>query len=227
METVLMTACTRVDRGYFSVGSATDDADDPDPSRSPDRSLGTTPTPHHIELVDATGRLDMADAGWLHARLAEAFAHLGAPGEVRVRVIDDAEMDKAHQRYSGVAGTTDVLTFDLAEGASHRDGAPLDVDLLLCLDEADRQAAERGHREPRRELLLYALHGVLHCLGEDDHTPEGFAAMHAREDAVLRAIGVGAIFSAEPTTRLDNTHAPEADQRQTQEGDDRRTENDR
>lgn len=113
-------------------------------------------------------------------------------GEVRVKVVGDAEMAEAHVRYSGVEGTTDVLTFDLSEGASAR-GGPLDVDILVCADEARRQALEQGH-EPVREMLLYVLHGVLHCLGHDDHTDDGFARMHAEEDRILAEIGVGATF---------------------------------
>ena len=39
-----------------------------------------------------------------------------------------------------------------------------------------------------------ALHGVLHCTGFDDRDAAGAAAMHAEEDRILGAIGVGATF---------------------------------
>ncbi|MFN0010831.1 MAG: rRNA maturation RNase YbeY [Phycisphaerales bacterium] len=141
------------------------------------------------EVADATGRLTAAQVAWLRANLLAAMGHLGATGEVRVRVVGDVEMDAAHRRYSNVAGTTDVLTFDLREEAS----GPLDTDLLVCMDEAARAGAARGH-DAARELLLYCVHGVLHCLGEDDHEDAASARMHAREDEVLRAIGVGAVY---------------------------------
>lgn len=102
-------------------------------------------------------------------------------------------MAAAHEQYSGIAGTTDVLTFDLAEGGSAR-GAALDVDILVCVDEARRQGTDRGH-EVERELLLYILHGVLHCLGHDDHDDDAFERMHAEEDRILTAIGVGPTFA--------------------------------
>ncbi|MBY0311015.1 MAG: rRNA maturation RNase YbeY [Phycisphaerales bacterium] len=126
------------------------------------------------------------------ATLAVGASGAVGGGEVRVKIVGDAEMAEAHVRYSGVEGTTDVLTFDLAEGASARGGA-LDVDILVCADEARRQALEHGH-DPVREMLLYVLHGVLHCLGHDDHTDDGFARMHAEEDRILAKIGVGATF---------------------------------
>lgn len=125
-----------------------------------------------------------------------AMERLGATGEVRVRLVEDAEMAAAHQRHCGVPGTTDVITFDLTEGGSAR-GKALDVDLLVCADEAERQARTRGH-EVRGEVLLYIVHGMLHCLGHDDHDEADASAMHAREDEVLTAIGVGATYATSP-----------------------------
>jgi len=145
-----------------------------------------------VTVAARAGDLCAQDLEWVAARGSEAVAHLGAVGEVRVLLVDDAAMADAHERHCGVAGTTDVITFDLAEGAG-ASGAPLDVDLVVCVDEARRQASARGI-PARREVLLYVVHGVLHCLGYDDHDEAASAAMHAREDEVLAAIGVGATY---------------------------------
>lgn len=133
-----------------------------------------------------------ASRAWLSDQAAAALRELGCRGEVRVRIVADAEMAAAHEQYSGVAGTTDVLTFDLREEPAG--AAPLDTDILVCIDEARRQAADRG-MPAERELLLYIVHGVLHCLGFDDHDEEAHRAMHAEEDRVLEAIGVGRTFA--------------------------------
>jgi probable rRNA maturation factor len=145
-----------------------------------------------VDLLDPGRALAPADLRWLHDMAAAAAAHLRLPpgSEVRVRIVRDAEMAEAHERYKGVPGTTDVLTFDLSSP-----GGPLDADLLICSDEAARQAAPRGI-PVAQELLLYIVHGMLHCLSYDDVTPDGAAAMHAREDEVLEAIGVGATYAA-------------------------------
>jgi probable rRNA maturation factor len=66
-------------------------------------------------------------------------------------------------------------------------------EVVLCVDEAARQAAEQGHTVAE-ELLLYAVHGLLHLCGYDDRTPADFAVMHAREDEILTHIGVGRLF---------------------------------
>jgi probable rRNA maturation factor len=146
-----------------------------------------------IELVDDRGLTDDRARRWVAERARLALRPLHCIGEVRVRVVDDAEMADAHERWSGVPGTTDVLTFDLRDTGQ----GPLDVDLLVCADEAARQADARGI-PPERELLLYVIHGVLHCLGFDDHDEAAAARMHAEEDRLLEAAGIGAIFAAAP-----------------------------
>lgn len=149
--------------------------------------------PGRVELIDATGRLPAADARWIADHAARALRVLDADGEVRVRVVADAEMAAAHLEYAEVEGTTDVLTFDMSELNADGTRVELDVDVLACLDEAERQAARRGH-PGRCELLLYVVHGVLHCLGFDDHGDDEYARMHREEDRVLEAIGVGSVF---------------------------------
>lgn len=157
-----------------------------------------------------TAAIDWADPGhflpaeatsWLLQNAAAALAVLQVAGHLSVRLIDDRLMTEAHNRYLGVNHTTDVLTFDLLGTTALRavsSGAltPIEVDLLVCGDEAVRQAKARAH-PVEQELLLYILHGVLHCLGFDDHDEAASARMHAEEDRVLRAIGVGATFARE------------------------------
>lgn len=146
-------------------------------------------TPVRATWEDRSGRLSDPDRVWLGHHLQVAAAHLGLSGEVRVVSVRDSDMSAAHARYMDDPTTTDVLTFDMRDGGE----GPLDTDILVCVDEAERQARERGH-EARRELLLYAVHGVMHCTGHDDHDQGDYEKMHEAEDAVLEAIGVGATF---------------------------------
>lgn len=164
--------------------------------------------PHvRLELTDATGRvaapaaqrlLDLLGRAVPIACNREAHRTNGHPraGEVRVRIVDDAEMSAQHEEFTGISGTTDVLTFDMSGEPDSRGVLLLDVDITVCLDEAARQGAKRGHA-PEGELLLYALHGVLHCLGHDDHDDDAYRAMHAAEDEILAAIGASVRFHAE------------------------------
>ncbi|HNB58983.1 MAG TPA: rRNA maturation RNase YbeY [Phycisphaerales bacterium] len=130
--------------------------------------------------------------------------------EVRVRLVRDDQMAAAHARHLSMDSTTDVLTFDLRDGDDDaRADRPLDTDILVCVDEARRQA-ERRNVPVEREALLYVLHGVLHCLGEDDHDDDAYRRMHEREDQVLRALGVGETFALPEQSRPGPSHSRSA-----------------
>jgi probable rRNA maturation factor len=150
-----------------------------------------------VDILDPDRLVAAPALRWLVDHARAAADALSAAGEVRVRIVDDAAMAAAHERYSNVPGTTDVLTFDLRRcgtGVPPVSSAPLDVDILICADEARRQAAPRGI-PLEHELLLYIVHGMLHCLGEDDHDEVAGVRMHQREDRVLTAIGVGPVYA--------------------------------
>lgn len=162
---------------------------DPDPDQPPSSDPGDQPT---LDLIDADGRLDAKALRWLHEAAGKALAdlHPASGGEARVRIVCDAEISRLHEAHLGDPATTDVLTFDHAEDPH----APMDVDICVCLDEARRQA-DRGAGEVERELLLYIVHGALHCSGYNDRDERSARRMHMREDEILRAIGVGAIYA--------------------------------
>jgi probable rRNA maturation factor len=136
-----------------------------------------------VELHDG-GLIGGQDVAWLRQSMVRLLP-LAAPSVRRlaVRLVDDAQMSVLHDRHMQDPSTTDVLTFV--------DGDEADV--AVCVDEARRRSEELGH-ELRRELLLYALHGMLHAAGMDDRTPEDFARMHAEEDRLLAAVGLQPTF---------------------------------
>lgn len=177
-----------------SESGDTDDPGSAGPARgsapTPDEPDQPPPTESALDVLDQTGRLDAGRCAWLVRHLRAAIHHLGAPVDcLVVTVVGDDAMTSLHVEHCGIAGSTDVLTFD--HGGT---GAAIDADIAICLDEAARRASEHGHAF-ERELLLYAVHGVLHCLGHDDHEQSDYDAMHAREDAILTAIGIGPTFT--------------------------------
>ncbi len=161
----------------------TSTAEPPEPSPGAPTAPGVT-----IDLIDAEGRLNATQRAWVVDHAARAIAPLGRRGEVRVRVVGDEAMAREHATHKGVTGTTDVLTFNLS------DDATLDADILVCADEAGRQGERLGHTT-ERELVLYIVHGVLHCAGHDDADETSAARMHAREDELLVQAGVGATYA--------------------------------
>jgi len=163
---------------------------DPDAAQPPEPSPSSE---HLVDLLDANSRLDAEAARWLRDAGLKALAAMrptDVGGEVRVRIVNDAEICRLHEAHLGDSSTTDVLTFDCANNPQ----APLDVDIVVCFDEAQRQADPRGGKV-ERELLLYIVHGALHCSGYDDHDNDSFRRMHHREDEILRSIGVGDVYA--------------------------------
>ena len=119
------------------------------------------------------------------ARLAATRA--GRAVELSFALVDDVEMADLHARYAGVEGPTDVLSFPLLE-------EPLLVgEVVISVDTARREAAKRGH-PAYDEVVLYAVHGVLHLLGEDDHDPVARRRMRRAERRTLAELGLPPVF---------------------------------
>ena len=113
-----------------------------------------------------------------------------APRSISIALVGDRRMAALHKKFSDVPGPTDVLTFELEHNAhGHTTGG----EIVLCVPFARREGKQRGNRA-ENELLLYALHGVLHLSGYDDRDPAAHQRMHAEEDRILREIGIGPVF---------------------------------
>jgi len=171
-------------------------------SDEPDSSPDAARPPIAIDLVLHTDEPDPPVTGWLEAMLLRAAEFAGLKrAELTVAVVEDGEMAELHEQYTGVAGTTDVLTFDLLDQPYTVDGEQaVEGDIVVCIDEAQRQAKSRQH-PARHELLLYAVHGLLHLMGEDDHDEDAYQRMHTREDALLERLGVGRLFDSNTQTQ--------------------------
>lgn len=183
-------------------------ADEPEPtpgqlSTSSPRSQSTPGSaPANPPGVELSFTLDTADtdppaAGWLETHLAEALRLSGVvTGSLSVTLIDDPTMIQLHADHCDDPTPTDVLTFDLADREPPAPGdtvTHIDGDIVICRDEAQRQAHAR-HHDARTELLLYAVHGLMHLLGEDDHDDQDYQRMHQREDQLLTDMGLGPVF---------------------------------
>ena len=107
--------------------------------------------------------------------------------ELAVTLVDDAEIAEMNWGFLGEDGPTDVLAFPL-EGP---DGSerPVVGEVVVSAERALAEAAARG-LEPREELALYVVHGVLHLAGHDDHDAGQRARMQEREREVLAAEGL-------------------------------------
>jgi probable rRNA maturation factor len=140
--------------------------------------------------VTVHGDVEDIDYNWLEVRTLEVLGCLCKQKcDLSILVVQDEEMSDLHLKHSGIAGTTDVLTFDHGS-----DGEFISADLAICFDVAVRESETRNH-PVQNELLLYIVHGILHCIGFDDHNDEDHKLMHQEEDRILKAIGVGVVWN--------------------------------
>ncbi|HWE97119.1 MAG TPA: rRNA maturation RNase YbeY [Tepidisphaeraceae bacterium] len=144
--------------------------------------------PLDLTITAATGKRFVP---FLRKHLKAAHVQLRpALSELSLALVGDAHMSKLHQQFMNIAGPTDVLTFPLEFDDRGREIAG---EVVICVDEAARQAKRRG-TPVERELLLYALHGMLHLSGFDDRTDPDFRRMHRTEDQILVRLGLGPVF---------------------------------
>jgi len=155
-----------------------------------------------LSVTAATGA---ALATYLRRHIAAAHAILKPPlAELSIALVGDRRMAELHEQFLGVAGPTDVLTFPLE---ADRRGRALSGEVVVCVPEARRRGAAEG-TGLKQEVLLYALHGLLHLCGFDDRTRSGFAAMHRTEDAILTTLGIGPIFWGDSPGKANATTKP-------------------
>jgi probable rRNA maturation factor len=134
----------------------------------------------------------------LRRRVLQAHQLLRSPlRELSLVLVGNHTMARLNRQFLHISGPTDVLTFELERNSR---GDATSGEIVICVQEAVRQARLRGI-DAGYELLLYALHGLLHLNGFNDKSQRGFKAMHRREDQILTALGVGPVFAPSRTRR--------------------------
>jgi probable rRNA maturation factor len=89
-------------------------------------------------------------------------------------LIDRAAMTRVHGEFLGDRTETDVITFSYGE-------------VLVCPAVARDRAPEHG-LDVEAEILLYALHGLLHLAGYDDTTPTAARTMATAQARLLKQV---------------------------------------
>ncbi len=109
-----------------------------------------------------------ASLAFLPRRLPAALS------EIEFVLVDRATMVRVHADFLDDPTETDVITFPYGE-------------IVVCPAVARDRAAEFGHAV-EDEVLLYALHGLLHLTGLDDATPAAAKKMAVAQAKLLRQV---------------------------------------
>ena len=99
-------------------------------------------------------------------------------GDVSIIFCSDNYILDVNMKYLQHDYFTDIITFDYCEGKV------LSGDLFISVDSV-RENAEHYGATFEEELRRVMVHGLLHLVGYDDHTPEEQKEMRAKENYYL------------------------------------------
>ncbi len=135
---------------------------------------------------------------WLDRAARRALELVKAPSntEIGLVVTSAEEVARLSEEYLKDGLAHDVLTFAFStekksdgEFILPPDGLSHLGEIIISYPQAAVQAKEHNH-SIRTEILLLAIHGILHLLGYDHEEPDEEKKMRAREAEILKQIEV-------------------------------------
>lgn len=111
-------------------------------------------------------------------------------GDLTLVLTGDKKIKELNKKFRQIDSPTDVLSFP-TEGSEN--GTRYLGDVIISVPRARDQAKEAGH-PLNEELVLLAVHGVLHLLGYDHSDEAGKADMWKAQRAILRDLGISLDF---------------------------------
>ena len=106
--------------------------------------------------------------------------------EVSLSFVSDEEIQDLNKRYREVDKVTDVLSFPQYEDLNElpEEGVIPLGDVVICMEQAERQAEEFGH-SLERELVYLFIHSICHLLGYDHMEEADRQEMREMEEQIM------------------------------------------
>jgi probable rRNA maturation factor len=140
---------------------------------------------HQVLVLDEAAYLE--DLTFLSEAARIALVQQRAPaGDLTIALVSEARMKELNQEYAGEDHATDVLSFPHHEIDSES-GRLYIGDVAICVSVAREQVQQAGH-SLKSELLLLAVHGILHLLGYDHKSEEDSITMFSLQKDLLSKI---------------------------------------
>lgn len=128
-----------------------------------------------------------------NAALQTLRAHDAIDFTLSLAVVDDAKIHEVNRQFLAHDYPTDVITFELGEDP---ETGGRSAEIVVSAETAKRIAGESG-TDFASELILYVVHGCLHLVGFDDHSPDDRDAMRSAEQAMMNKLGLEYAFDSE------------------------------
>jgi probable rRNA maturation factor len=137
-----------------------------------------------VDLSDTQLHLEVDPAELTSLVRAVVAGEGHSKASLSIALVDGGTIRAINRSHLGHDWPTDVISFPLSEP----NDPVLAGELVVSAEMAATTAAEIGV-DPRDELALYVVHGLLHLCGYDDLSEEDAARMRRREGEVLAALG--------------------------------------
>ena len=125
--------------------------------------------------------------------------------EISLTLTDNNSIMEINREFRNIDNPTDVLSFpmieyerpgefdfleEMDECFNPETGELILGDIVISLDKVEEQAKSYGHSVTREYAFLIA-HSMLHLMGYDHMVPEEAEVMEARQEAILKSVGIG------------------------------------
>ena len=145
-------------------------------------------------IVDSQVEIPKESLEYMNRALDEALAKEGVygdRGQVSLTIVSPEEIQQLNREYRQVNRVTDVLSFPqyVSPNKIPADSMYLLGDVVICMEQAVKQAEEYGH-SIQRELVYLFVHSIFHLFGYDHMEEEEKQAMREAEEAVMKQIGL-------------------------------------
>ncbi|MEE8127133.1 MAG: rRNA maturation RNase YbeY, partial [Nitrospinaceae bacterium] len=153
------------------------------------------PSPHRPDmeiLLSNNQNQHPVDSKALQSQIGQVLEKLGETQcELSLLLTDDAEIRRLNKTYRNLDHATDVLSFPQDENAVNESGDTLLGDVVISVETAARQAQEH-HLSFNEELILLAIHGILHLLGYDhERSPQDARIMKDKTQVIFETLFPG------------------------------------
>lgn len=104
-------------------------------------------------------------------------------GDIHIALMDDHALLALNQKHLDHDHYTDVITFDYSTAKE------INCDIAVSTDRVSDNATLEGV-SVENELARVLIHGILHCVGYSDKTPNDKQIMRMKEDEMLKQFHV-------------------------------------
>ena len=104
-------------------------------------------------------------------------------GDIHIALMDDDALLALNQKHLDHDDFTDVITFDYSTAKE------VNCDIAVSTDRVLENATLEGV-SVENELARVLIHGILHCVGYSDKTPNDKQIMRMKEDEMLKQFHV-------------------------------------